>query len=359
MENYYEVLGVTKSAGKDEIKKAYRKLAHKYHPDKKGGDESRFKEVNEAYQVLSDDGKRAEYDRYGKVFSGGAGAGAGAGGNGGFGFDFSGVGQGGAGFDFSDIFEDVFGGRAGGGRQIRRGRDISIDLELSFREAIFGVERKVLLTKMSTCHKCGGDGKKVGTKTKTCPTCQGQGQVRENRKSFFGNFTSVKECDKCFGEGQVPEQVCTDCQGSGVSKKSEEIVVNVPSGISDGEIVKLTGSGEAVGRGVSGDLYIKIHVRIDKVFHREGNNIIMDFDVKFSEAVLGGKRELETLDGPVTIKIPKGVDSGEILRIRDKGVPGVVRGQRGDLLIKITVKTPQNLSRRAKSLIEDLQKEGI
>jgi molecular chaperone DnaJ len=284
--NYYETLGVQRNATKDEIKKAYHKLAHKYHPDKKGGDEARFKEVNEAYQILSDDKKRAEYDRYGRVF----------GNTGGFsgqaGFDFSGfsaqAGQ--AGFDFGDIFEEFFGGAGGfGARHVRRGRDISIDIELSFEEAVFGCRRKVLLSKLVSCEKCKGEGREPGSALKTCSLCRGEGKVRETKRSFFGVFSAVKECDGCLGKGKVPEKQCSSCRGKGVAKQSKESTIVIPPGIGNGEIIKLSGEGEAISGGISGDLYIKIHVLPHSVFIREGNNILMDLDIKFSEAVLGVK----------------------------------------------------------------------
>jgi len=367
MKNHYDILGVSKSASKEEIKKAFRKLAHKHHPDKKGGNEAAFKEINEAYQVLTDDKKRSEYDRYGRVFDGASGSTGGQGsGFDGFsaqggpasGWDFSGQG-GNAGFDFSDIFEDIFGGfNTGGGVRKRRGRDISIDLELTFEESIFGVERKVLISKLATCDKCRGGGGESGSGTKECPSCRGQGKVRETKRSVFGTFASVKECDNCLGKGKVPEKKCSTCGGSGVLKKSEEISIAIPKGIQNGEMIKLSGVGEAVSHGVSGDLYVKIHVLPHLVFTREGHNLLMNLDVKFSEAIIGVKREIKTLDGLIKVNIPKGIDSGEVLRARGYGVFYDSK-KRGDLLIKVIVKTPKNLSKKARSLIDDLKKEGI
>jgi len=357
MKNYYDLLGVSKNASKDEIKKAFRKLAHKHHPDKKGGDEAAFKEINEAYHVLTDDKKRSEYDRYGRVFDGGAGEA-----NGDFGgFDFSGFSSSGGatGFDFGDIFEDIFSGfNSGHGRGSKRGRDISIDIELSFEESIFGAERKVLLNKLTTCDKCSGTGGEHGSNMKECHICRGQGKVRETKKSVFGTFASVKECDECFGKGKIPEKKCSNCHGSGVLKKGEEITIAIPKGIQNGEMIKLSGEGEAVSHGVSGDLYVKIHVLPHEIFKREGNSLLMNLDIKFSEAIIGVKRDIKTLDGVIKVNIPKGIDSGEILRVRGYGA-FYDNKKRGDLLIKVIVKTPKNLSKKAKSLIEDLQKEGI
>ncbi|MCR4283927.1 MAG: molecular chaperone DnaJ [Parcubacteria group bacterium] len=359
MKNYYDALGVPKNASKEEIKKAFRKLAHKHHPDKKGGDEAAFKEINEAYHVLTDDKKRSEYDRYGRVFDGASGAG---GANGGFeGFDFGGFSAdgGAAGFDFGDIFEDIFGGfNAGYGRGARRGRDISIDLELSFEESIFGAERKVLLNKLATCDKCSGSGGEPGSGMKECPICRGQGRVRETKKSIFGTFASVRECEECNGKGKIPDKKCSTCHGAGVLKKSGEITITIPKGIQNGEMIKLPGAGEAVSHGASGDLYVKIHILSHKIFKREGNNLLMNLDIKFSEAIIGVKRDINTLDGLIKVNIPKGIDSGEVLRARGYGA-FYDNKKRGDLLIKVIVKTPKNLSKKAKSLIEDLQKEGI
>ena len=280
--DYYNILGVDKKASSEDIKKAFRKLAHKYHPDKSGGDEARFKEVSEAYQVLSDEKRRAEYDTYGQTFNaGGAPGGA-------QGFDFSGF----QGFDgsFNGEFDlgDIFGGMFGGGAQPRehRGRDISIDITVSFSESIFGVERSVLISKTAVCETCKGSGAKPGTKEKKCETCNGMGKIREARSSFIGTFTTVRACDICFGKGKVPEDPCATCHGAGVHRREEEINIKVPAGINNGEVIRLTGAGEAVRGGSAGDLYVKVHVERHKVFRREGSNIIMDLDIKLSDALL-------------------------------------------------------------------------
>lgn len=360
--NYYDLLGIQKSASKDDIKKAFRVLAHKYHPDKKGGDEARFKEVNEAYSVLSDDKKRAEYDAYGRVFSGGAGGGGG-GGEGFEGFDFTNFasGQGFSGnasgfeFDLGDIFNDFFGGQR---ERARRGRDISIDVELSFAESVFGTERRILLNKTTVCDICKGSGAKPGTKMQTCKTCNGKGKVRENRRSIFGTVQTTRVCEECEGKGQVPSERCAGCHGSGVTKKQQEISVKVPVGIEDGEVIRLGGAGEAIREGAPGDLYVKIHVEKHRLFRREGSNLLMDLSVKLSSALLGDEYTIETLDGPVTVKIPEGIRHGELLRLRGKGVP-LDRSRRGDLLIKLVIDLPSKLSKDAKKLIEELKKQGI
>lgn len=360
--DYYETLGVTKSASKDDIKKAFHKLAHKYHPDKKGGDADKFKEVSEAYSVLSDDKKRAEYDSYGRVFGGGAGPGAGFGGFGGMGggnFDFSqfqeAFQQGG--FDMGDIFSDFFAGQASPGRT-RRGRDISIDLEISFKESVFGTKRSVLLAKTAVCDACQGSGAMMGTEMETCKHCSGQGKVHESTTSFFGTITMVQPCRHCRGTGKVPKEKCPTCRGEGVYKKQEEIEVLVPAGIEGGEMIRLSGAGEAISGGQSGDLYVKVHVAPDPRFKKEGPNLITDLSVKLSDALLGGTYTIETLDGQESIDIPAGISHGELVKIKGKGVP-YQRGKRGDLMVRVKITLPSKLSRAAKALIEKLKEEGV
>lgn len=362
--DYYEMLGVEKKASREDIKKAFRTLAHKYHPDKRGGDEAKFKEVNEAYSVLSDDKKRAEYDAYGRVFSGGAGGAGGGGGGEGFeGFDFTnfatgqGFPGGGAGFEFDlgDIFGDFFGGTRD---RVRRGRDISIDLELSFADAVFGTERRVLLNKTAVCDVCKGNGAKPGATMKACESCNGKGKIRETRRSIFGQVQTTKTCDACEGRGQIPSERCSVCHGTGVTRRQQEIAVRVPAGIEDGEVIRLGGAGEAIRGGATGDLYVKIHVTKHHLFRREGSNLLMDLSVKLSSALLGDEYAIATLDGTVTVKIPEGVRHGEMLRLRGKGVP-IDRNRRGDLLIRINIDLPNKLSRDVKKLVEELKKQGI
>jgi molecular chaperone DnaJ len=351
--DYYQILGVDKKASKDEIKKAFRNLAHKHHPDKGTGDAAKFKEASEAYSVLSDDKKRAEYDTYGHTFAGAGGPGAGFGG-----FDFSGFDASQfQDFDLGDIFGDFFGG-ARGRAQTLRGRDISIDLELPFQESIFGTERTVLLAKTSTCDRCNGNGGEPGTEMKTCPTCNGQGQIRETRRSFIGSFSTVTICPECHGRKQVPKEKCHKCKGEGVIRKQEEIKITIPPGINDGEMIRLSGQGEAISGGVSGDLYVKIHVRSHPIFRKEGNNLYMDLNIKLSDALLGKEISIETLDEPIIVKVPAGITFGELLRVKGKGVP-TDRGRRGDLMIRIKIELPKKLSKDGRRLVEGLKKEGI
>lgn len=353
MKDYYQILGVAKGAPEADVKAAFRKLAQKYHPDKKGGDEAKFKEVSEAYAVLSDKRKRAEYDAYGKTFAGG-------GPSGGFGgFDFSGFqnGQGFNGQSFEFDLGDMFGDFFGGGRGPQRGRDISIDIEMTFKESIFGAERRVLISKLGVCDVCSGSGAKKGSKQKTCTTCNGKGDLREARNSFFGSFTTTRVCPKCVGKGQVPETPCETCRGEGVMRKEEEIHITVPAGVADGEMVRMPGRGEALAGGAAGDLYVKLHVKPDPAFSREGSTLITSLPVKLTDALLGGTYRVRTIDGETMLEIPAGVVHGETLRIKGEGVPHG-RG-RGDLLVRIDIQFPKKLSKSARDLIEKLQSEGL
>jgi len=358
--DYYEILGVNKSASKEEIKKAFRQMAHKYHPDKNKGDDTKFKEANEAYQVLTNDQKRAQYDQFGNAdgpsFAGGyGGAQQGFGG-----FDFSGFQQ--QGFDMGDlgdIFGDFFGGGMGrSGQRQKRGRDISTEIDITFEESVFGVARSILISKQSICNICSGSGAKPGIKMDTCKTCNGNGQIRENRRSILGTFSTVKTCDSCHGAGKIPNEKCSECRGAGVFKKQEEIKLNVPAGINNGEMVRMTGMGEAIRGGQAGDLYIKINVRPHNIFKRDGANLNMDLHIKLSDALLGATYPLKTLDGDIEVKIPEGINHGELLRVKGRGVPqGSTR--RGDIIIRILVKMPNKLSRKGKEAVEKLKEEGV
>lgn len=357
--DYYNVLGVDKKASKDDIKKAFRKLAHKYHPDKGGTDESKFKEITEAYSVLSDDKKRREYDAYGQSFPGGGGQ---PGGQGFGGFDFNGFqqgfGNGGVEFDFGDIFGDIFNGGRGAQPRTPRGRDISIDLEIPFKDAAFGTTRTVLLAKVSTCSLCKGTGAKNGTELETCKTCNGSGRVHETRNSILGQFTSVRACTNCDGTGKIPKEKCTECKGHGVHRKEEEIKIIIPTGIDNGEMIRLPQQGEAIKGGISGDLYVKIHVKPHTIFRRDGSNLVMNLSVKITDAVLGTTVPVETLEGKILeVKIPPMKRAEELLRVAGKGIPG--DGGRGDLIIRLEVALPHKLSSKAKKAIEELKSEGL
>ncbi len=361
--DYYNVLGVDKKASADDIKKAFRKLAHKYHPDKGGGDEAKFKEITEAYSILADEKRRREYDTYGQAFAGGSQGGGQGNPFAGFDFNnFQGFGGQGVEFDMGDIFEgfgDIFGGRGGRGQsRTPRGRDVSIDIEISFKEAVFGVKRSVLIAKVGQCETCKGSGGKPGTEMDTCKTCNGAGKVHETRNSVLGQFTSVRACPACDGSGKIPKEKCPTCSGRGVMRREEEIHLNIPAGIDAGEMIRMPQQGEAVKSGMAGDLYVKVHVKSHPVFRKEGINLTMELPVKLSDALLGTTVTVETLeDKKLEVKVPPLTKTEETLRVRGKGVP--YENTRGDLLIHVTATLPKKLSSRAKKSIEELKTEGL
>lgn len=360
--NYYDVLGVSKSASSDEIKRAYRKLAHQYHPDKGDGNEAKFKEINEAYQVLGTEDKRSQYDQYGQTFDQ-----AQRNGGGGFqgnpfgGFDFS---QGG--FDFGgdvgglgDIFGDLFGSQSERSARRNHGVDLEMGLKISFEESIFGVEKTITLEKRDTCGSCSGTGAEGNTKIITCPKCHGQGQIRTQRQTIFGVMASAVSCDRCQGTGKVPEVACKKCGGSGNLRQEKTLSVKIPAGIANGQRIRMAGEGEAGYRGSSaGDLYLVIQVTPHKEFVRDGQNLHKELPISFTQAALGAKIELTTLDGKIELKVPSGTQSGTVLKVKSKGVPYVNdKSRRGDLLITVRVIVPQKLSKKEKDLLKQLASE--
>ena len=366
MANYYDILGVSKGASDDEIKKAYRRLAHQHHPDKAGGDEKKFKEINEAYQVLSNKTKRSQYDQFGQTFDQ---AGRSGGGQGFGGFDFSGFdfgnfsARGGSAFggefggeDMGDIFSDIFGGSFGRGRTRQRsGQDIQVDIEINFEEMVKGARRVINLRRNVVCNVCGGTGGEPSAKQETCPTCKGSGQVRKNVRSFFGSFSQVSVCPACRGKGKTFSKKCHKCGGDGRVKSEQAIEIEIPAGIENGQTINLRSQGEAGEYGApAGDLYVNVHVAPHSKFKRERNNIISEEQITFSQATLGDKIEVETISGPIRMKIPAGTQSGEVFRIRGEGVPYLGKRGRGDQLVKIIVQIPKHLSREQNDLIERL-----
>jgi len=357
--DYYNILGVSKNASQDEIKKAFREKAHKFHPDKQGGDEAKFKELNEAYQILGDQKKRSQYDQYGQTFE----QARGQGGFSGFeGFrDFSGFTNG---FninmdDLGDIFDglgDVFGFSGGGSRsrRVRRGSDIQVLLSINFNEAVFGAEKEISLKKTVKCSKCRGEGKEPGTEIITCKTCGGKGRVIRVQRTILGNMQVQAACEDCHGEGKSFKQKCSACRGAGLVQEIANLKIKIPAGIDNDETIRLSGQGEAAGQGgQAGDLYLKIRVMPDRRFRRDGVNIKSRAEINFSQAALGDKIEVATVDGLVDLKIPEGTQSGRIFILRDKGVPHLNGRGRGNHLVEVIVKTPTGLNRKQKELLKE------
>jgi len=349
--DYYEVLGVAKGASEDDIKKAYRKLAMKYHPDRNPDDssaEAKFKEASEAYEVLSDADKRSAYDRMGHAaFDGMGGMGGGGFGGGGNFQDIFG--------QFGDIFGDMFNRAQGGGggqSRSRRGADLRYVMELSLEEAVKGVKKNVTFTAPAACTACDGKGTKDPKDVQTCGTCHGAGQVRMQQGFFSVNQT----CPTCHGRGKTVKNPCNVCHGSGIKDKSRTLEVSIPAGVDNNDRVRLTGEGEAGGPGVQpGDLYVEIVVREHAVFQRDGADLYMEVPISFTDAALGKDVEIPTLDGRVNLKIPEGTQTGRLFRLRGKGVKPVRSTMTGDLLCRVTVETPVNLTAQQKDLLRELQ----
>jgi molecular chaperone DnaJ len=355
--DYYKTLGIEKGASKEEIKKAFHKKAHQYHPDKSGGDEAKFKEVNEAYQTLSDDQKRASYDQFGSdgPQMGGFGGGGGAGFEG---FDFSGFGQGGNfEFDLGDMFGGMFGG---GGRRAQkpRGNDLQTNMTVDFKDSIFGVEKELKVTKPSTCNTCKGDGATPGTKLESCSQCSGSGVVKNIQRTILGSIATQQTCSKCNGSGKIPKDPCKTCHGTGVVRDTRTIKLSVPAGIQNGETLRLSGMGEAIQGGPSGDLYVHISVTQHRTVQRKGVDLYSTLDIKLTDALLGTEYSVETLDGPATITIPAGTKIGSTVVIKEKGVP-LTKSKRGNFVVQLNIKIPEKLSKESKQLIEELKKQGI
>jgi molecular chaperone DnaJ len=353
--DYYEVLGVSKTASTDEIKSAFRKLAKKYHPDvsKEPDAAEKFKEIQEAYAVLSDDDKRKQYDQFGHAaFNNNGNAG---------GYDFSG-------FDFSDIFGDIFGSSFGdfgggfgfGGRGSNRpskGRDTVIRVDLDFDDAIFGVKKTINLTLNETCEECDGEG---GHGSKTCDKCHGTGTMTAQQNTLFGSFMTKTTCDKCGGKGKIFSEVCHNCRGTGKVRRNKDIEVNIPAGVDTGNQLRIAGKGEAGSNGgPNGDIYLEFYVRKHSLFTREENDIYLDFPITIAEATLGIKKDVPTLYGTIQVGIPSGSETGDKLRVKGKGAPDPNNGRKGDMYIVLRIITPKRLSRQQKQLFEELSETRL
>ncbi|MBO8159153.1 molecular chaperone DnaJ [Thermosyntropha sp.] len=359
--DFYEILGVNRDASPEEIKKAYRKMARKYHPDVNKDDPNaaeKFKEINEAYEILSDPQKRAAYDRFGHAAfeqTGNAGAG-----------DFGGFG-GFGGFDdlggFGDIFDLFFGGAAGTGRRRKtgpqRGADREIRLEISLEDAIFGVEKEFELPRMEKCERCNGTGAEPGSNIKTCPVCNGHGQVRNIQRTPFGHFETVRTCSRCHGEGKIIEKPCSSCRGTGQVRKSRRINVRIPPGVDTGSRLRIQGEGEAgIRGGPPGDLYVNIFIKKHPKFERDGYNLITDEEISFVKAALGGEIEIVLPGGEVyNLHIPEGTQPGDVFTVKGKGVPYLNSQRRGDLNVVINVKIPKRLTKKQRELLEKFYEE--
>ncbi|HZW68041.1 MAG TPA: molecular chaperone DnaJ [Pseudogracilibacillus sp.] len=340
--DYYEVLGVSEDASKQDIRKAYRKLAREYHPDVNKADdaEEKFKEVKEAYEVLKDDQKRAQYDQFGHAAGAQAGFGGGA-------QDFSG---------FGDIFDMFFGG---GGRQDpnapRQGADLQYTMTLTFEEAVFGKEAEITIPKDEPCKTCSGSGAKPGTKPTTCQRCHGSGQIQTEQNTPFGRVVNQSTCNQCRGSGQIITDKCTTCGGGGTVKEHVKVKVSIPAGIDDGQQIRLSGKGEkGINGGPPGDLFVVIRVQQHEFFEREGDNIFLELPITFAQAALGDEVKVPTVHGKVSIKIPAGTQTGKTFRLRNKGVPNVRGYGQGDQHVKVRVVTPTNLTSEQKELLRKL-----
>ncbi|WP_202711164.1 molecular chaperone DnaJ [Sporosalibacterium faouarense] len=354
--DYYEILGVDKNASEDELKRAYRKLAKKYHPDLNPDDEEaeqKFKEANEAYEVLRDADKRAKYDRFGHEGVNGQG------GFGGFGQNFGGGG-------FGDIFDDIFdmfgGGFSGGGRRKsgpKKGADLKYRVHIEFEEAAFGVEKEIKVKRTEDCSTCNGSGAKPGTNKSTCDKCSGTGEVKYAQQTPFGQFVRVGTCDKCNGTGEIIEEPCAKCHGTGKEQKVKKIKVKIPAGVDTGSVIPLRGEGEPGEKGgPRGDLYIYIEVKPHEIFDRDGNNIICEFSISFAQAALGAEVQVPTLEGKVKYDIPAGTQSGTVFRLKNKGITNIRGYGKGDQYVKINVVVPEKLNDKQKELLREFAKES-
>jgi molecular chaperone DnaJ len=349
--DYYDTLGVNKNASKEEIKKAYKKLAKKYHPDlnKDHGDAEKFKEINEAASVLGDDEKRSQYDQFGSAEGNSFGGDSG--------FDFNGFGSG-EGFDFGDIFDQLFGGR---GRrrhnEPRRGNDLLYELEIDLEDAYFGVKKNISITKLDKCDKCDGSGAESDSDIIQCPNCRGSGSIKQERRTPFGYFSTTGPCNKCQGKGEVIKHECPVCDGTGLVKKTKKIEISIPKGSQDHLRLRIEGEGEAGEKGAqAGDLFVELHVKQHKVFDRDEDDLYLEVPISFSKVCLGSEIQVPTMDGKAKLKIPAGTQTHTLFRMKGKGIPHLNGYGAGDQNVRVIIKTPEKLSKKQKELLKDFSK---
>lgn len=360
--DYYDILGVKKDASADEIKKAFRKLAHEHHPDKESGNNDKFKEINEAYQTIGNEQKRKQYDQFGSSFGGGQNGfnyqdfaraqGGNPFGQGGFSqgnvnFDFGEMG------DLGDIFGSFFGGNSRSQNRQTRGSDLETDVSITFEESVYGVEKDIELSKRVVCKHCSGNGAEPGSKINNCNNCGGTGKISSVQQTILGAFQAQRICSNCHGEGKTYEKKCKSCNGAGVEYGTEKIKVKIPAGIEHGQQIRLSGKGESSPKGVAGDLYINIKVNRSHKFQRVGDDIKSDYHISISQAILGDKVEIETVDGLVSLKIPAGTQSHTNFKLSGKGVPHLRSRGRGDHFIQVIIDIPKSLNRKQRKLIEE------
>jgi molecular chaperone DnaJ len=348
--DYYEILGLEKGASKDEIKKAYKKLAKKYHPDvsKEENSTEKFKEINEAAAVLGDDTKRQQYDQFGT-----ADPGTGAG------FDFRNFGFGAEGFDFGDVFDQLFrgGGSNRGGYQPRRGSDLLYELEINLEDVAKGIKKEISVPRLEKCPKCEGSGAKSKSDVVSCPDCQGSGSVRQERRTPFGYFSTTSQCGKCKGSGEYIKEECIECDGTGLIKKTRKIEVDIPNGVEDGMRLRIAGEGEAGEKGSSpGNLYVEINIKSHDVFQRDGDNLYLELPISFVQAAVGCEIEVPTLDGKAKLKIPAGTKTHTLFRMRGKGLPHLRDHGQGHQIVKVIVDVPEKLNKKQKDLLKEFEK---
>lgn len=355
MKDYYQILGISKEASQEEVKKAYRKLAHKYHPDKEGGNEQRFKEVNEAYQILSNAEKRRNYDQFGTDQPGGFNW-QGQGTQGGFNVDFDFE-------DIGDIFGDFFGfGRQGKGKKnVNKGKDITIDIEISLEETLKEIKKEISLYKLSSCKRCNGTGGEPGTALNECFSCGGTGEVQQIKQTFLGSYTKKAICPECNGVGKNPKVPCNVCRGEGRVKEESRIIATIPAGVDTNQVLKFIGMGEAGRRGLaSGNLYVRIYLKKHSFFEREGDNLFAGVSIPYSMAILGGEAEITTLEKTkLFLKVSPGTESGKILKITGKGIPHFSGRGIGDLYVQLNINAPNKITKEQKKVLEEMRKTGL